>query len=272
MVSTLSSQSGYPLKLDSFFWNKYSKLRKKSWGGAVTEMTLLVNNTRMPIIRKPNYSETTYNVSMDTVPITVGNQSKDGFIGKEVISLREYLSNFSRYQSTPEINDNDELKTNDKTSKISLLCSEKKENDNTVIMDTMSCLLPINSVSGCSEFMIATLNWKSGLKNPSCLYIVSTVNGTSSVIIEGNFQKVYCNKNGFKAPFVVDINNDNDRNQCIKIIQVPLRQKSRQQIEEEQALNSSWGITNWWSSNTDQKKGFSMYCRQIAKTEWFKIY
>jgi len=125
-----------------------------------------------------------------------------------------------------------------------------------VIMDTMCSVLPIDAISGhseTSEVTIGCLNWKSGVKNPSCLYIVSTPNGTSSVVLEGNFQKIYFNKNGLKKPFVFDPNDDK---QCIKIIQVPLRQKSRKQIEQEQeAQNSSWGISNiWWSASTEQKK------------------
>ena len=206
----------------------------------------------MPIIRKPNYSESTWNVALDSIPITIGNEKIESQ-QLQTISLREYLSNFSSYITTPERkgdgDDNDDKKEGD--IKPIKLVSDK---DTTVIMNTQSCLLPINQETGITEFTLATLNWKASLKNPSCLYIVSTINGTSAVIIEGNFQKIFYNLNGKKSPFV--IRNEQllqDKNQCITIVQIPLKQKSKKQIEEEQA-SSGWGLGSWWSGNTEQKK------------------
>eukprot|EP01084_Bolivina_argentea_P022160 41186_1 len=263
LVSQLSSQLGYPSELDSLYWNKYSKLRVKPWGGAVTDQTILINNKRMPIIRKCNYCETTWNVSIDTIPITIGNEIANNNINKQVISLRQYLSNINEYITTNENNndsDNDNNNNDDEKERIDSrrrVVSLLSSTDNSVIMNTQYCLLPINinSPLGITEFTMGTLNWKSGLKNPSCLYIVSTNAGTSSVVIEGNFQKLYYNKNGKKSLFTIN-NNDinNTTNECITIIQVPLKQKTRKQIEEEQSSSASWGITNWWSSNTDKEK------------------
>eukprot|EP01083_Nonionella_stella_P298609 1013490_1 len=263
LVSQLSSQLGYPSELDSLYWNKYSKLRVKPWGGAVTDQTILINNKRMPIIRKCNYCETTWNVSIDTIPITIGNEIANNNINKQVISLRQYLSNINEYITTNENNndsDNDNNNNDDEKEGIDSrrrVVSLLSSTDNSVIMNTQYCLLPINinSPLGITEFTMGTLNWKSGLKNPSCLYIVSTNAGTSSVVIEGNFQKLYYNKNGKKSLFTIN-NNDinNTTNECITIIQVPLKQKTRKQIEEEQSSSASWGITNWWSSNTDKEK------------------
>eukprot|EP01083_Nonionella_stella_P101924 289539_1 len=252
LVSTLSNQSGHPLELGPLFWNKYSKLRVKAWGGAVTDQTLLINNQRMPIIRKANYSESTWPVSIDTIPITVGNESKDEFAQKSVISLREYLSSINQYISSKDSKGKDTEDEKESPTKSVRKVSLLAASDSTVVMNTQCCLMPVNP-SGCTSFTMATMNWKAGLKNPSCLYIVSTVHGTSSVVVEGNFQKIYFNKNGRKSPFLSNVN-DPDPNQCITVIQVPLKQKSRKQIEQEQATNSSWGLSNWWSSGSGEKK------------------
>ena len=234
LVSTLSAQAGYPLVLDSLFWNKYNKLRVKSWGGCVTDQTILIDNIRMPIIRKPNYSQSTWDVSLDSIPITIGNQSKsDQFIQTQTISLREYLNNFNKYMSSTraQFSSTDDDTKEFIPSNINLLSSS----DNTVIMNTSCCLLPANINEGTTKFSLGALNWKTALKNPACLYIVSTINGTSSVIVEGNFQKIFYNDHGKKSSFMLPTQQGLDKNECITIVQVPLRQKSRKQIEQEQA-------------------------------------
>ena len=256
LVSTISNQARYPLALESLFWNKYNKLRVKAWGGCVTDQTVLINNTRMPIIRKPNFSESTWDVSLDSIPITIGNQTKvDQYSQPQIISLRQYLTNFSDYMSSSgkgvdaDAKDEETKETTSKP-KANLLAST----DNTVTMNTSCVLLPSNINTGNTEFALGTFNWKTSLNNPACLYIISTYSGTSSVIVEGNFQKIFYNNHGKNSLFQVPTQTGIDKNECITIVQVPLKQKSRKQIEEEQATNSGWGITSLFSSSSESIK------------------
>ena len=256
MVSNLSNQARYPLTLESLFWNKYNKLRVKSWGGCVTDQTVLINNTRMPIIRKPNYSDSTWDVSLDSIPITIGNQTgADQYSQPQTVSLRQYLTNFSEYISSSgkgisDTKTDDDSKELPSKSTANLLASS----DTTVIMNTSCTLLPGNISTGNIEFSLGTFNWKTSLKNPACLYIISTYSGTSSVIVEGNFQKIFYNNHGKKSLFSLPTQAGLDKNECITIVQVPLKQKSRKQIEQEQASSSGWGLTSWWSSGSEGPK------------------
>jgi len=291
LVSTLSNQARYPLQLETLFWNKYSKLRKKAHGGCVTDQTLLINNTRMPFIRKPNYTESTWNVNINLIPVTLPANTKPAdststtSTKQQPISLRDYLAHFDDYitrkpststsSSSSTADDSKERDTN-KPAIANLLSADR---DNTVLMNTQACFLPIDQSADSTSFSLATLNWKTGLRNPACLYIVSTMYGTSAVVIEGNFQKVLFNNHGKNDLFTFR-NEDllSDVNQCITIVQVPLKQKSRKQIEQEQATSSSWGITNWWSGSGGERKKRRVFdvlptnCKDIKVQQLLKEY
>ena len=55
-------------------------------------MTLQVNQSCMPVIRQPNYTDKTWDVAIDKVPIVVGNHTPNPSEHLQTISLKDYLN------------------------------------------------------------------------------------------------------------------------------------------------------------------------------------
>ena len=191
-------------------------------------MTLTVNRRMMPVVRQPNYTDLTWDVPMDLLNVTVGNEMDDPLYS---VTLKEYLQNLRSYISKPS-----SWKGNNK----SLYCAEK---DSHVVVSSQACFLPVPKNGECT-FNVAIMNYQSTAQSPAVLAIVVTSNGTSAQLITnaGGFegQKLYFNKNGQKASFVAQRLSDNRREKgmsqdapisqkereenMVMIIQVPLKQ------------------------------------------------
>lgn len=203
------------------------------WGPCISDMTLQVNNERMPVIREPNYTDTTWDVELDKIPLVIGNEDNNPGAELKTISLRQYLENFSDYMSVPS------------TNKINLISNDifAQQTDKHVIMSSQCCFLPIEKGKE-TRFNVALFNYQSKKDDPAVLVIVSTSKGTSAQIIEGKTQKLLFNNNGMKSDFIGQRLTDNriERNvpihgpmtkqekqdNCIVIIQIPLKQKPKE--------------------------------------------
>ncbi|ETO11852.1 hypothetical protein RFI_25525 [Reticulomyxa filosa] len=161
------SASGY------VFFLKKKRRRKKF--PCISDMTLQVNKELMPVIREPNYSDKTWDMSMDKMVIVVGNEKKDQSL--KSIPLKEYLESFDQYMSKPPAN-----------TKLNLLRKgdNKEDKDTHVIMSSQACFLPVEA-SAETKFNVALYNYQSRSENPAILVIVSTSKGSSAQIIEGFF-------------------------------------------------------------------------------------
>ena len=164
------------------------------WGPCISDMTLQVDNERMPVIREPNYSDKTWDVKIEKIPIVIGNQclidddiKNDNNNGNnlQTISLKEYLCKFDKYMTKPMEN-------------IDINLLRKNNKDSHVIMSSQCCFLPIQK-SKETKFNIALYNYQSRIKDPAVLVIVSTSRGTSAQIIEGHEQKLLFNNHGRKG-------------------------------------------------------------------------
>eukprot|EP01083_Nonionella_stella_P228671 810189_1 len=233
-ANILAKNAGYNINYVS--WEDCARNKGSVWGPCISDMTLRVNNSCMPVIRKPNYSDITWDVPMNKVPIVIGNETSNPKQNLQTISLTDYLSNFSDFMT------NTHYKNTNK--KINLI-SQKENKDSHVIMSSQTCFLPIQSAKE-TKFNVALFNYQSQVKNPAVLVIVSTSKGTSAQIIEGKEQYLLFNNNGKKADFigerVSDVRKNKGQNNIydkklsiqekqdnvIVIVQIPLKQKQKQ--------------------------------------------
>ena len=137
-------------------------------------MTLQVNQSCMPVMREPNYTDKTWDVAIDKIPIVVGNHTPNPDETLQTMPLNQYLKNFSNFMS------NDQYRKQNK--KLDLLRPGKK--DSHVIMSSQACFLPIQRGKE-TRFNIALYNHQSSSEYPLVMVIVSTSKGSSARIITG---------------------------------------------------------------------------------------
>lgn len=213
----------YGLNINTVSWEDNARTKNSCWGPCISDMTLNVQDRNLPVIRSPNYTDLTWDVEIEKIPIVVGNESGGQL---KTVTLKEYLSNFDKY-----------LHTNP-NKKINLL----RDEDSHVIMSSQACFLPMEKEKETS-FNVSIYNYQSNGGDPAVLSIVACVSGTSATTLSGK-TKLYFNKNGERASFVGQRLSDNrkqrnDTNEdkemtseekmqnVLFIIQVPLKQKKR---------------------------------------------
>merc|ERR1719203_1523479 len=227
-ANKLAKKAG--LNINYVSWEDCARNKGSCWGPCISDMTLRVNDSCMPVIRQPNYSDITWDVKMNDVPIVVGNHSNDKSTELQTISLSDYLSNF-----------NDFITNKEYKKEINLL-SQKESGDSHVIMSSQACFLPIQTGEE-TKFNVALFNYQSKPKNPAVLVIVSTAKGSSAQIIEGKEQHLLFNNFGKKADFIAErvsdvrrkkgqtnihdkvLSKEEKQDNVIVVVQIPLKQK-----------------------------------------------
>ena len=221
------------LDINYVSWEDCARNKGSSWGPCISDMTLKVNQACMPVIRQPNYSDKTWDVEMNKIPVVIGNHTEEKQQELQTISLKDYLTNFADFMSNDYYNKN----------KIDIdLTSQKENKDSHVIMSSQACFLPIQSGEE-TKFNVALYNYQSEARNPAVLVIVSTSKGSSAQIIEGKEQYLLFNNNGKKADFIGErvsdirkkkgqkniydkvLSKEEKQDNCIVIVQVPLTHK-----------------------------------------------
>merc|ERR1719242_2310873 len=66
-------------------WEDCARNKGSSWGPCISDMTLRVNQSCMPVIRQPNFSDKTWDVKMKDIPIVLGFKKK----GINLLSSKE---------------------------------------------------------------------------------------------------------------------------------------------------------------------------------------
>lgn len=175
----------YGLAIQTVSWEDCGRNKNSSWGPCISDMTLQVGTHRLPVIRTPNFSDLTWDIPMDKIQLTVGNQN-----GSELhsVSLKYYLSHINEF-----------LSSSTNSSRVGSLLAPSR--DSHVIASSQACFLPIPAGSE-TEFNVAIFNYQSRVGHPAVLSIVATRNGTSAQVIEAGSQKLYFNANGQRASFV----------------------------------------------------------------------
>jgi len=223
----------FGLNIDKISWDDNARNQNSPLGPCISDVSLVVNNRLLPIIRSPNFEDVTWDLPMDKINLTVGNELDAKLY---TVTLQYYLENFPLFLSKAV----DFRGAYGMAAKGSLLAGR----DSHAVCSAQACLLPMPA-GGESTFNVGILNYQSRAKNPAVLAIVATAKGTSAQIVEcdtfSQTQKLYFNNKGQKASFVGQRLSDNRRERgvavegkmsqeekeqnVILLIQVPLKYK-----------------------------------------------
>ena len=194
----------YGLNVLNVTWEDTGRYYNSSVGPNISDVTIQVQHrnprteeyelTLMPVIRHPNFSDLTADISPDDFYLLVGNES-----GQDLrrITLTEYLSQLPRYLSDPDSWKGDEV-------------SLMSRRDTHVLVSAQACFLPVPE-EGKAEFNPVIFNYQSYEGDPAVLTIVATREGTSATIIDNvrdvfpaGFswgQRLFFNQDGERASF-----------------------------------------------------------------------
>lgn len=246
-VQTLAQ--GFGLHVVNVTWEDTGRFKGSAVGPNISDMTIQVQHQDpgsdrfelacMPVIRYPNFSDLTGDVSPDQFFLLVGNEK-----GKPLhkITLRELLENVENYLTDP---------FSWAGQATSLLAPQR---DSHVLVSAQACFLPVPK-EGLAEFNPVLFNYQSRTGDPAVLAILATREGTSVTVIDNQRdqfqagetwgQRLFFNANGERASltgqrrseFVMEQHslpkpsetsskvNDGEGLNAVFLIQVPLKQK-----------------------------------------------
>lgn len=151
------------------------------WGPNISDMTLTTKDgALMPVIRKPNFSDVTDDLPIDSFKLTVGNENGGS---KSSVSLKDYLSHLEKYTARNV--------TSDEKGEVNLYHSR----DSVVLTSSQCCVLPVDK-SHDTQFAVQLFNYQSYADNPAVLVILVSKEGTSCQVVERSNSKLFFNDNG----------------------------------------------------------------------------
>jgi hypothetical protein len=236
-------------------WEDTARFDDSAVGPNISDMTIQVQHQTsgrddyelscMPVIRYPNFTDLSGDISPDEFFLLVGNE-KGGPLEK--VSLRELLGNLKAYLHGPDCWKGD---------RTSLLAANR---DTHVLVSAQACFLPIPQ-DGIAEFNPVLFNYQSYAGDPAVLTILATREGTSITVIDNDRdgfdagrnwgQRLFFNQNGERASLTGQRKSDflaeaetsapeestsspekEDREglNMVLLIQVPLKQKEPMQL------------------------------------------
>lgn len=254
---TLAAKHG--LHILDVTWEDSARFKGSSVGPNISDLTLQVVDASgrprcMPVIRKPNFSDVTGDLTMSTFGLLVGNE-KGGTLKK--ITLDEYLGNLREYLHKPD---------SWKGSRTSLLAPDRDGGDADVLVSAQACFLPIPE-EGKAEFNPVLFNYQSRSEDPAVLAIMVTREGTSCTIIDNKRdafkgaggtwgQRLFHNKDGERCSFTGTRLTDfkaaggdettsasaagREGLNMVLLVQVPLKQRERER--KTSALLGGYGM------------------------------
>lgn len=175
-VQRLAQQLG--LHVLDVTWEDTARFDSSAVGPNISDMTIQVQHqipgredyelACMPVIRYPNFSDISGDISPDEFFLLVGNEKGQSL---EKITLRELLGNLRAYLHDPE---------SWKGERTSLLAGDR---DSHVLVSAQACFLPIPK-DGIAEFNPVLFNYQSRAGDPAVLTILATREGTSITVID----------------------------------------------------------------------------------------
>jgi hypothetical protein len=236
----------FGLDLVNVAWEDTGRYYGSSVGPNISDVTIQVQHespetgeltlSLMPVIRYPNFTDLTADVSPDQFYLLVGNERGEAL---QTVSLRDYLGDFRSYLSEPGSWAGRET---------SLLA----ERDTHVLVSAQAAFLPIPE-DGAATFNPVIFNYQSYAGDPAVLVIVATREGTSATVIDNVRdifpagyswgQRLFFNQNGDRASLTGERLSDFSHRtpttsgatpaaeedsglNMVMIIQVPLKQKN----------------------------------------------
>ena len=184
-------------------WEDTARFDFSAVGPNISDMTIQVQHQTpgregyelacMPVIRYPNFSDVSGDISPDDFFLLVGNKQDQPL---EKITLRQLLGNLRAYLHDPQ---------SWKGDRKSLLAGDR---DSHVLVSAQACFLPIPR-DGIAEFNPVLFNYQSRAGDPAVLTILATREGTSITVIDNvrdGFdagrtwgQRLFFNQNGERA-------------------------------------------------------------------------
>jgi hypothetical protein len=230
-------------------WEDAGRYKGSCVGPNISDMTIQVahadNVTCMPVIRYPNFSDKTADISIDDIQLRVGNE-RDRALRN--VSLRDYLRDLRKHLT-------DGASWTGKET--SLLAPREKD----VLVSAQACFLPVPA-RDAATFNPVLFNYQSYAGAPAVLAIVATREGTSATIIDNQRdgfsvnggrwgQRLFFNQHGERASFTggrlsefaaaggdetdaVAGTTNTAGLSCVMLIQVPL-------VQPERKLRASYG-------------------------------
>ena len=180
-------------------WEDTGRFKGSCVGPNISDMTIQVAHgqgvTCMPVIRYPNFSDKTADISIDDIQVRVGNERDRAL---RSLSLRDYLRDLRKHLT------NGASWTGSETS---LLAPREKD----VLVSAQACFLPVPSASPAT-FNPVLFNYQSYAGAPAVLAIVATREGTSATVIDNQRdgfkvsggrwgQRLFFNQHGERASF-----------------------------------------------------------------------
>ena len=193
----------FGLQILNVTWEDTARYGNSAVGPNISDMTIQVQHriadsdrfelSCMPVIRFPNFSDVTGDISPDDFFLLVGNE-RGGPLEK--ITLRELLADLRAHLHDP---------SSWKGSRKSVLAGDR---DAHVLVSAQACFLPIPS-DGIAEFNPVLFNYQSSEGDPAVLAILATREGTSITVIDNERdafeaggtwgQRLFFNQNGERA-------------------------------------------------------------------------
>lgn len=168
---TVSLLQSYGLTATKIAWEDSARTKNSCFGPNISDMTLVTsNNNLMPVIRKPNFADVTYDVPIESFKLL----SDEG----KVVSLKTFLESFE----------------GDK-----ILC----ERDKVVLTSTQCCVLPVEKGKK-TEFAVQLFNYQSWADDPAVMVILASKYGTSVRFVSSSNNKLFFNDKGTSRWFSVE--------------------------------------------------------------------
>lgn len=160
-------------------WEDTARSKDSVFGPNISDMTLCSENTDMPVIRKPNFTDITCDLPIDHFILTVGNESDQPLTR---IPLRDFLKDIAKFTGNPGV------------------APMFLDRDEMILTSTQACILPLKD--GKVEFNAKLYNYQYDNEDPALLVIVANQTGTSVQAITKPNQPLFFNDNGKAANFV----------------------------------------------------------------------
>lgn len=203
-------------------WEDCARDNNSSLGPNISDITLNVQGQSFPIIRPNNFTDLTFDLSIERFQVNVGNEIIDKNLIKPSyeelnknqfcrLSFTEYLQNIEKY--------------------INCKCNNGLflERDKFILTSTQTCILPLENNK--VEFNVEIKNYQYSREDPSVLCIVVSPHGTSAQVLNKRNQKIFFNNQGSSAFYCAErLKDKRQRDGC------PLDGPMNQTEKEENAL------------------------------------
>jgi hypothetical protein len=223
--------SGQGLQILRTAWEDTGRSKNSCWGPNISDMTLSVEGTRMPIIRQPNFEDVSADLAIEKFNVTVGNETGSK---PHRIPLKQYINEIGKWTGAPGL-------------KNYLL-----ERDSRILTSAQCCVLPLRD--GKVEFAVELYNYQGRVDDPAVLVIVASTAGTSAQVLDRKgkvlFQKkdralnyMISRSQDFVVERVAELKKERPNEAvevlekearaealergCVQIFQIPLKQRPR---------------------------------------------